>query len=284
MPNALTNTNISATYQGVLHTNGITIPPTGQETVYDGVGAQSSISLGRTNQGATVTGLLSATDVKAGELRMPNKDGSENQVVARTTAGVLELKSLSAIIGGSSITPGVYDNPRITVAAGGVITKIESRPSIVILDNPVVLIPDYTDPLGLSVNNLPVSPQPAVQNFPITWNTQQGFYADGPVTNSIPAKYAIITVELFIHSGSREFETQMLQDSKIIAKARVDSNDTTNYIYLDNNRYVYRNQQIVKIPTSQESLFQFYIYMNQIVISGRYNQVGRSVTLDGWVF
>ena len=76
----------------------------------------------------------------------------------------------------------------------------------------------------------------------------------------------------------------MLQDSKIIAKARVDSNDTTNYIYLDNNRYVYRNQQIVKIPTNLESLFQFYIYMNQIVISGRYNQVGRSVTLDGWVF
>lgn len=283
MPNALTNTNISATYQGVLHTNGITIPPTGQETVYDGVGVQSSLSVGRTNQGATVSGGLSATDVYAGQLRMPSVDGLQNQVVTRTGIGTLELKSLSDLIGGGpTIANGVYDNPRITVV-NNVITKIESRPNIVILDNPVIIIPDYTNPLGLSVNNLPVSSQPVVTNFPFTWYIQQGFYADAPAT-TIPAKYAIITVELFIHSGSREFETQMLQDSKIIAKARVDSNDTTNYIYLDNNRYVYRNQQIVKIPANLQSLFQFYIYMNQIVIAGRYNQVGRSVTLDGWVF
>ena len=284
MPNALTNTNISATYQGVLHTNGITIPPTGQETVYDGVGAQSSISLGRTNQGATVTGLLSATDLKAGELRMPNKDGAENQVVARTTAGVLELKSLSDIIGGSTIANGVYDNPRITVS-GNVITKIESRPSIVILDNPVTFISDYPGDLGKTVNGI-AQGLTYNETFNITWNapSMTGFYADAPAA-TIPAKYAIITVELFIHSGSREFETRMLQDSKIIARARVDSNDTDFAEKLDNNRYVYRNQQIVKIPTSLTSVFQFIIFMTEVESPpGRYNQAGRSVTLDGWVF
>ena len=284
MPNALTNTNISATYQGVLHTNGITIPPTGQETVYDGVVAQSSISLGRTNQGATVTGLLSATDLKAGELRMPNKDGAENQVVARTTSGVLELKSLSDIIGGSTIANGVYDNPRITVS-GNVITKIESRPSIVILDNPVTVISDYPGDLGTTVNGI-AQGQTYNETFNITWNapSMTGFYADAPA-ETIPAKYAIITVELFIHSGSREFETRMLQDSRIIARARVDSNDTDFADKLDNNRYVYRNQQIVKIPTSLTSVFQFIIFMTEVESPpNRYNQAGRSVTLDGWVF
>jgi len=283
MPNALTNTNISDTYRGVLHTNGTIIPTTGQEAIYDGTGVQSSLSIGRTNEGATVTGSLSATNVYAGQLRMPRVDGSIGEVVALTSSGVLGLKPLSELIGGSTIQDAVYDNPRITVV-GGVITKIESRPSIVILNNPAIIIPDYDGYLGLSVNNLLENPQPAIENFNINWAIQPGFYADAPSANTIPAKYAIITVELFIHSGSREFETQMLQDSKIIAKARVDCNDTTEIARLDNNRYIYRNQQIVKIPTNLVSVFQFYIYMTDIVIAGRYNQVGRSVTLDGWVF
>jgi len=288
MPNALTNTNISATYNGVLHTDGTTIPPTGQQSVYDGSGAQSSLSIGRTNQGVSVTGNLSATDLYAGQLRMPRLDGAQNQVVARTGTGILELKSLSELIGGSTINQGVYDNPRITVDAGGVITKIESRPTIVILDTPKSIIPDFNTPtLDKDVNPILQSAVPDVESFVINWSTNPdwGFYADGPATATIPAKYAIITVELFIHSGSTEFETQMLQDSKIIAKARVDSNDTSEAARLDNNRYIYRNQQIVKIPTNLVSIFEFKIYMNQKQpIAGRYNRAGRSVTLDGWVF
>jgi hypothetical protein len=285
MPNALTNTNISATYKGVLHADGEPIPASGLKPVYDGTGVQSALSIGRSNQGATVSGYLSSNDLRAGQLKMPNEDkGIENQVVARTTSGVLELKSLSDIIGGSTIANGVYDNPRITVS-GNVITKIESRPSIVILDNPVILISDYNGDLGTSVNGI-AQGQTYSETFNITWNapSMTGFYADAPAI-TIPAKYAIITVELFIHSGSREFETRMLQDSKIIARARVDSNDTDFADKLDNNRYVYRNQQIVKIPTSLTSVFQFIIFMTEVESPpNRYNQAGRSVTLDGWVF
>jgi hypothetical protein len=284
MPNALTNTNISATYKGVLHADGESIPSAGLKPVYDGTGFQSALSVGRSNQGATVSGLLSANDLYAGQLRMPNTDGAEKQVVARSSvAGILELRDLSELIGGSAIPAGVYDNPRITVGTGGVITKIESRPTIVILDNPVSIIPDYGGGLGTDVNGIGENSS-TVESFNINWAVQSGFYADAPATTTIPAKYAIITVELFIHSGSREFETQMRQDSKIIAKARVDSNDTKEVARLDNNRYVYRNQQIVKIPTNSVSLFEFHIYMTEIEIAGRYNRAGRSVTLDGWVF
>lgn len=270
MPNALTNTNISATYKGVLHTNGITIPPSGQETVYDGVGAQSSLSLGRTNQGATVSGSLSATDVYAGQLRMPKADnGIQNQVVARTVAGVLELKSLSEIIGGSTIANGVYDNPRITVV-GGVITKIESRPTITLLASRVNLIP-YAD-RSIQTNTL---------NFNINWTEQTGYYAGV----DIPARHAIITVKMYLQSGSINLETRLLKDSVEIAQGTIGSNDTDNYLYLDNNRYIYVNQLIVDIPTSKTSLFQYITNLTKIQpVGSRLNQAGFGVTLDGWVF
>ena len=209
MPNALTNTNISATYKGVLHADGESIPASGLKPVYDGTGFQSSLSIGRSNQGATVTGLLSANDVKAGELRMPNKDGAENQVVARTTAGVLELKSLSDIIGGSTITPGVYDNPRITVSAGGVITKIESRPTIQLLTPRVNLI--RTDVYTNTFSNITNS-----SFYPIDWEDQDGYYADAP-TDTISPRYAIITVKLYLQSGSTNLAAQLFKDSVEIA-------------------------------------------------------------------
>jgi len=278
MPNALTNTNISATYKGVLHADGESIPASGLKPVYDGTGFQSSLSIGRSNQGATVTGLLSANDVKAGELRMPNKDGAENQVVARTTAGVLELKSLSDIIGGSTITPGVYDNPRITVAAGGVITKIESRPTIQLLTPRVNLI--RTDVYTNTFSNITNS-----SFYPIDWEDQNGYYADAP-TNTISPRYAIITVKLYLQSGSTNFAAQLFKDSVEIAHGVVGSNDTENYIYLDQNRYIYMNQLIVDIPTSKTSSFEYRRTLGKIqdVNKARFNENGFTVTLDGWVF
>lgn len=61
--NTLTNTKISVTYSGVLHVNGVELPPTGLEYVYDGAGNKSSLQLGRACNGATVCGTLSATSL-----------------------------------------------------------------------------------------------------------------------------------------------------------------------------------------------------------------------------
>ena len=276
MPNALTNTNISATYKGVLHADGEPIPASGLKPVYDGTGVQSALSIGRSNQGATVTGLLSANDVKAGELLMPNRDGTENQVVARTTAGVLELKSLSEIIGASTIANGVYDNPRITVV-GNVITKIESRPTIQILTTPVNLIP--------YIGNNPATT--FTESFNIDWRLSDGYYADAP-TNTISPRYAIISVKMYIESNSRNFYTELLKDSIQIAQATIGANDTDFDERLDRNKYVYISQAIVSIPESKVSLFEYKsVYTPTSTgnkFASRQNISGRSVTLDGWVF
>ena len=61
MPNALTDTNISTTYAGVLHAQGEPIPPTGLKVVYDGVGNKSSLSVGREGEGIRVTGTIIAS-------------------------------------------------------------------------------------------------------------------------------------------------------------------------------------------------------------------------------
>ena len=281
MPNALTNTNISATYKGVLHANGEPLPDISIKPVYDGTGVQSALSLGRSNQGASVTGLLSANDVKAGQLRMPNVDGSDNQVVCRsgtdaTGSGVLVLKPLSELIGGGpTIADNVYDNPRITVV-GGVITKIESRPTIKLLTTPVVLIP-YENKSATTFT----------ESFNINWTVSNGYYADAPV-DTISPKYAIISVKMYIESNSKNFNTQLLKDSIQIAQATIGANDTNEVERLDRNRYVYISQAIVSIPDTKVSLFEYKsVYESTSTgnkFSTRQNISGRSVTLDGWVY
>mgnify|MGYP003630523599 CR=1 FL=1 len=66
MPNALTDTNISTTYAGVLHAQGEPIPATGLKVVYDGVGNKSSLSVGRDGQGIRVTGTIIADSIAVG--------------------------------------------------------------------------------------------------------------------------------------------------------------------------------------------------------------------------
>jgi len=66
MPNALTDTNISTTYAGVLHAQGEPIPATGLKVVYDGVGNKSSLSVGRDGQGIRVTGTIYADSINVG--------------------------------------------------------------------------------------------------------------------------------------------------------------------------------------------------------------------------
>ena len=66
MPNALTDTNISTTYAGVLHAQGEPIPATGLKVVYDGVGNKSALSVGRDGNGIKVTGTIEADAISVG--------------------------------------------------------------------------------------------------------------------------------------------------------------------------------------------------------------------------
>ena len=81
--NTLTNTKISVTYGGVLHSNGMQLPATGLERVYDGFGNMSSIRIGRNCSGMTVCGPLSATSIST------SSSLSASQINTKTLLDVL---------------------------------------------------------------------------------------------------------------------------------------------------------------------------------------------------
>lgn len=62
---SLTNTNISDTYTGVLHTKGEPLPSSGLEFVYDGFGNKSSLKIGRDGEGIDVSGSLGSNFIDA---------------------------------------------------------------------------------------------------------------------------------------------------------------------------------------------------------------------------
>jgi hypothetical protein len=67
MPASLTNTNISTTYLGVLHSNGEQLPTSGQQRMSDGAGNTSAISIGRDCNGVTICGPLSCTSLQTNQ-------------------------------------------------------------------------------------------------------------------------------------------------------------------------------------------------------------------------
>lgn len=90
MPADLTNQNISLTYKGLLHAQGNVLPPTGQVIVADGSGQYSSIAVGLSGSGITVTGDVQSSSVVAeyGTIENLILSGAtaENHVTAPNTA------------------------------------------------------------------------------------------------------------------------------------------------------------------------------------------------------
>lgn len=70
--NALTNTTISKTYVGVLHSRGSQLPASGQRDIFDGIGQRSALKLGRDCNGATICGPLSATEILSNNVKVGN--------------------------------------------------------------------------------------------------------------------------------------------------------------------------------------------------------------------
>lgn len=62
MSKTLVNQFIKNTYTGILHSEE-SLPETGQSTIYDGDGNESSLKLGRACNGATICGTLTVDDI-----------------------------------------------------------------------------------------------------------------------------------------------------------------------------------------------------------------------------
>lgn len=85
---ALTNTNISDTYVGILHAKGKELPSTGQQDIHDGAGNSTSLKIGRVGQGVTITGGIT----------------TNNSLVLRTLSTTLSTATYPRIQFGDSTT------------------------------------------------------------------------------------------------------------------------------------------------------------------------------------
>jgi hypothetical protein len=209
---------------------------------------------------------------------MPNEDyGVENQVVTRTSPGILELKSLSELIGGSTITDGTYTNPKITVL-GGVITNIVSRPTINLLTTPASIVSRtrqsinpylwYTYPN--ITNNNPVT---IIASTVLNWTGLSGYDAD--------AKYALLSTKLFLQSNGGDYYVRFTMDDKIIAFGEVREHHT----YLGVDSLYDSNQQLFLIPVNKNSVYKFEAYtLPGTTKNNTLNLFELNVTLDGWVY
>jgi len=279
----LTNTNISDTYLGVLHARGVPLSATGQTKIHDGSGEVSALSLGRQNQGASITGLLSSNAIIKGnslvanELAMPRIDtGGSNDIVVRSSAGTLSLSGFSNVFNAvySSYPDGVYVNPKITVA-NGLITNIESSPSVVLLTTPISLFSYQNNP---SINNI------------LNGLGEGGTYTSSAVFSwglynvvTPPPRYAIIKTRLVMESRASDFTVTGMLAGKEIAYGRVreDRNDLGVDTMVDTNTQFFI---LSSTPSLVASTFEMKITRLDGSTQGNYNEATLHVTLDGWVY
>lgn len=283
----LTNTNISDTYTGVLHSRGIPLPvagggsmSNGKEIIHDGYGNESALALGQKNNGVSITGALSCNNTVKGsslianELTMPRIDtGNSSDIVIRSGAGTLALSGFSNVFNSvfSSYPDGVYVNPKITVS-NGLITSIETSPSIVLLTTPIPLFDYQNNP---TINNI-------LNNSNTYTNTVIFNWGDNNIVTP-PPRYAIIKTKLVMESRAADFQITATLDGKEIAYGRVreDRNDLGVDTMVDTNTQFFI---LTATPTLVSSTFQMQVDKLDGSTQGNYNEATLTVTLDGWVY
>ena len=136
MSESLNDQYIADTFTGLLHSDG-SLVTTGQSPIFDGNGTQSALSLGKTGNGVSVSGVLSvdnATEtnsLKVASVTYPINNATVNDLVFASTAEQLAFvsyKNFISALGGFNGT-GTYTAPTITFQ-DGVITNIQSAASV----------------------------------------------------------------------------------------------------------------------------------------------------------
>ena len=136
MSESLNDQYIADTFTGLLHSDG-SLVTTGQSPIFDGNGTQSALSLGKTGNGASVSGVLSvdnATEtnsLKVASVTYPINNATVNDLVFANTAeqlAFISYKNFIAALGGFNGN-GTYTAPTITFQ-NGVITDIESAAAV----------------------------------------------------------------------------------------------------------------------------------------------------------
>lgn len=125
---SLQNLYIAESYDGLLHANAEPIGATGKSKIYDGSGQETALSLGLDGNGATVSGSLSTSDLKVGQLTMPKVAGSQGSVAVQNANNELEMSDglPSSILDDLNPSPaGTYTGiSSITVNSKGLVTEV----------------------------------------------------------------------------------------------------------------------------------------------------------------
>lgn len=130
----LTNYLVANTYGGVMHAKGEQVPGVGQVYLYDGLGNQTSIKVGRFSAGATINGLLSSGRMHSSGLKYPIGIGNKYDVVYQSDEeGQLGLIDINELVQTHTpsfppftvATDGTYYNPSKLVIRDGLITSIQ---------------------------------------------------------------------------------------------------------------------------------------------------------------
>lgn len=131
--NTLTDQNISDTYKGLLHASGVEI--TSNSVIYDGNGNATSLSLGVSGQGATITGKVTigstlTNGLTSNGIVYPAVDGIPGAIMVTNGAGTARFTSTLPISSLQNLSPdptGTYSNPSsVTVNSSGLVTSITS--------------------------------------------------------------------------------------------------------------------------------------------------------------
>jgi hypothetical protein len=185
MATTLTDQNISDTYLGLLHAQGAIFPASGQVLMYDGGGNATSISIGRTGKGVSVTGTLSASLLQSGGLSYPQADGSAGQYLGTDGAGALTFYSV-----GSGTLPNLDPDPSniyrsisaISVDAKGRVTGVvtgagssdtTAQYRYVTPINLFYVTNSYSDTIDASQSNMPADATYAVLRIRYSYHWDQ---------------------------------------------------------------------------------------------------------------
>jgi hypothetical protein len=119
---------IADSYDGLLHAGGEPIGATGKSKIYDGSGQETALSLGLDGNGATVSGSLSTSDLKVGELTFPKVGDTVGSVVVQVSPTELGLTDElpSSILADLVPSPeGTYTGiSSLTVNSKGQVTEV----------------------------------------------------------------------------------------------------------------------------------------------------------------
>jgi len=135
MPSNLGPTNISETFNGLLHAFGSPIPLVGQQLIYDGYGTKSALRLGANCNGATICGTLSCNTLSCDNIVSSSINLGSDVIIGdnfiriqNCTEATLASTNNALQVGTTASTNLVFDCNEIQARNNGAANTLQLNP------------------------------------------------------------------------------------------------------------------------------------------------------------